>query len=562
MRDEDAGTAPSFDLRSWQGLTEVLKRGKESLADPHAYAEFRNLVLSYAQQGGNAELRKQIDSIVASFTTIARDEASLSEESAPAPARKIVDPPVTKTEEAPPSEVPPKRVGIGMRRLAPRFSASVSKPKPVVLPTKTESTPPPRPAAPKPEPTPVPPDVTTPKPTTPSSPKPMVAEKSPAEQASEPVYETKPASGAPPAPMSEPAPTSASSVKEASTGASSSFKSLDEHKARIAEIKRLVNAQIGNPATLIDTHNEIGKRYMKSLLNALKATGGGGGNVDDSMAELESAFDALRNDAPEAKSGTVPAIPPAPEPTPEPVAEEVPRSDTPMPAVKEEAPEWDARADAIQKNDEKILSVMRDMQKDRSGGEVADLASAIANGRTEAAVKEAVVAEVPKAPREPEPMKVASAMAEAPRNRVDFVPQNKNVVREVGKRPIEDVKKETGVDPREVAIKQTELSSPEITEALHQLLNEWSIFRGRGFFGMGPSGPEHPLYHTLAPLSMGEVIAGRWEGSDRKLTKMIKQYVDAWRHEQGIAYVITETFEHYLRRVVQRIMKRGQGGGA
>ena len=121
---------------------------------------------------------------------------------------------------------------------------------------------------------------------------------------------------------------------------------------------------------------------------------------------------------------------------------------------------------------------------------------------------------------------------------------------------MESVEDEIGVHPTEVAVRQTELFTPEITEALDTLLHEWSIFSSSGIFGTGPGGPEHPLYQKISPLSMGEVIAGRWEGSTPKIQKIIKEYIDAWRHEQGIAYTINETFEHYLRRVVQKILKR------
>jgi hypothetical protein len=106
---------------------------------------------------------------------------------------------------------------------------------------------------------------------------------------------------------------------------------------------------------------------------------------------------------------------------------------------------------------------------------------------------------------------------------------------------------------------QTELSNPEITNALHGLLHEWSLFSGSGILGIGPGGPEHPLYRKLSMLSMGEVLAGRFEKADAKVVKTIKEYVDAWRHEQGIAYTTNETFEHFLRRVVQRILKRQKG---
>jgi hypothetical protein len=101
----------------------------------------------------------------------------------------------------------------------------------------------------------------------------------------------------------------------------------------------------------------------------------------------------------------------------------------------------------------------------------------------------------------------------------------------------------------------------EITLALAELLHEWKIFEASGLFGLGPSGIEHPLYIKLSRLQMGEVLSGRFDDADMKIVHAIKDYVDAWRHEQGIAYNPNETFEHYLRRVTQRILKRQKDGG-
>ena len=109
-------------------------------------------------------------------------------------------------------------------------------------------------------------------------------------------------------------------------------------------------------------------------------------------------------------------------------------------------------------------------------------------------------------------------------------------------------------------VQQSELASPEINKALHDLLDEWPLFAGSGLFGIGPGGMEHPLYKKLSMLSMGEIMAGRWDKADPKIIKVLKEYVNAWRHEQGVAYTINETFEHYLRRVVQRILKRQKMG--
>jgi hypothetical protein len=103
---------------------------------------------------------------------------------------------------------------------------------------------------------------------------------------------------------------------------------------------------------------------------------------------------------------------------------------------------------------------------------------------------------------------------------------------------------------------QGELMTAEVTGVLTELLHDWTIFASSGIFGMGPSGMDHPLYEKLSRLPMGEVLSGRFENADMKLVHNIKDYVNAWRHEQGIAYNPSETFEHYLRRVAQRILKR------
>ena len=105
-------------------------------------------------------------------------------------------------------------------------------------------------------------------------------------------------------------------------------------------------------------------------------------------------------------------------------------------------------------------------------------------------------------------------------------------------------------------LQQVDLFTPTITKALTELLHEWDIFAGSGFLGIGPAGIEHPLFQKLASVGMSEVLSGRWEGSNPKITREIKMYVDAWRHEQAVAYSANETFEHYLRRVIQKILKR------
>lgn len=113
--------------------------------------------------------------------------------------------------------------------------------------------------------------------------------------------------------------------------------------------------------------------------------------------------------------------------------------------------------------------------------------------------------------------------------------------------------------PVGVARSDADLMTPEVTGALGELLNEWNIFKKSGLLGFGPGGFEHPLYLELRDLHMSSVLAGRWEGSNKDDLLSIKDYVSSWQYEQGVAYNPSETFEHYLRRVVFKILKRRGG---
>jgi hypothetical protein len=98
------------------------------------------------------------------------------------------------------------------------------------------------------------------------------------------------------------------------------------------------------------------------------------------------------------------------------------------------------------------------------------------------------------------------------------------------------------------------LYTKEIDAGLEQLLGEWSIFRKSGLFGTGPKGLMHPLFKTLAPLSIPLILAGRYDGASSEIRQSITDYMNGWRYEQGIVYEAEETFEHYLRRVIRHII--------
>ena len=570
--------ASGFDLHSWQGLTEVLRMGKESLNDSSAYAEFRNLVLEYAQQGGDPEIRKEIDKIIKTFGS--QKKASENElhkkEDNQKPQHKKSDKQIQQ-QKSPPIAKP--------RRTKPAFKTPAVRPphvpKKVVPPPRELPKEPVMPAEPKPK-TDLPP----------------VAAKKPQ----------------PPRPKEAP--------KVSNAGTQDNLnpepivrKSVEEHKQRISEIKRIVHEEIGNPATLVDSYNDLGRAYMMALLAALKSTGpGSGASPDTAMRALENAFKALREAPLNATEDTEtkPTEPPVvPSEQPKEVVQKIPK---PPRSVKKDVHKVETRDsvkqpafDSKQKPRDKTI----DVAQPKPVGQKKIAQDTVAKSvETQSHTVPKPVKKTQKAPGKNTSKPVLPPIRKAPTKGLEKRPSNpekttsrlspietlssllgkddgaakpkqKNRGRALHEIPpekmatidSEDIKKartesstptpsETGYKPLEAVdtsptvARQSELASPQVSEALHQLLDEWTLFKPSGLLGMGPGGHEHSLYKKLSTLSMGEVLSGRWEGADRESTSIIKEYVDAWRHEQGLAYNATETFEHYLRRVILRIQKR------
>lgn len=110
--------------------------------------------------------------------------------------------------------------------------------------------------------------------------------------------------------------------------------------------------------------------------------------------------------------------------------------------------------------------------------------------------------------------------------------------------------------PQEVAVPQgvtadeSALMREEVEKGLHELLSGWDIFEKSGIFGMGGSGAEHPTYQKIREMPMEAVLAGSWKGAEKDVVTNINQYVSGWQAEHGITTNLQETFEHYLRRVI------------
>lgn len=523
LSGQKTSSSSSFDLHSWQGLTEVLRIGKEALRDADAYADFRNLVLEYAQRGGDIELRKKIDGIITSFS--AAPATTVQSTVTPVPEVAIKEEPI-KIEITEHSKVQTPS-GIGTRRIQPRFE--VSEKANLSSPVSEQVVEIPRPVE-------------------------DIAIEPPSVTASESlVQDTVTASIK-----------ASESVPEPVVEIPVVYKSVDEYKDRILQIKRSVNSHFGNPAMLVNMSNDLGKKYMTALLTALKATSAGSTiDVDSAMMRLEEdSKNLLLSLTPHAVPNSEMSVPIIPEPiVVPPVAHiEIEKSEekaipvvfTPPTPVVEEKPIEDIQPEekadtafVFQKSNEAIASVLEKTQQNThsAASTLATLLMHDEDRGSHETLRESSVLE-------PEPVPTSGGTT------ASELRQSKHAIRGVAASHPDIIKDRSGVDSAFVAVQQSELVSPENTKALHNLLHEWNVFSGSGLFGIGPSGSEHPLYIRLAPLSMGEVIAGRWEGSNPKTQRIIKEYVDAWRHEQGVAYTIQETFEHYLRRVVQRILKR------
>jgi hypothetical protein len=595
-RGKQHAGSPAFDLHSWQGLTAVLKLGKESLKEVGQYAEFRNLVLSYAQNGGDATLRKQIDAIVATFRTSGEsvsvspvESVAPSVQTTPAPVlapqqteREVhadveqlsqsldAKPHILEESSAPAhAKMPAQRFGI--QRAVPQFKITSSNTQHVSdVPTSVQA--PVLPCVPAESPA-----ETSVKEHSPSSPS---ATSSPA-QAADDVTRERFSTFIPHA--------DSKSVDDTTM----KMRTPEEYKARIAEIKRMVHSHVGNPVTLMDTHNELGRQYMATLLSTLKATMSGSPlNPEVELAKLEKVTEELIHEhthkpveetsvasAAVASTQSVfpkePQVPPNKEPesvqdtqasqaVAQPVSVEIvedTQKDHPQSVHTESSPLSEAAPTPLADDPHESAPAILPVPEDTVVPSVTNSESEVDQPTPkEPMTSESPIEAVPSVQPSTETPPTHSPELSVKEHVAVAIPTMGAETPSTPHIPVQH--REPSVPPKIILntppgdIKQADLVTPQINEALAHLLDEWNIFAGSGFFGTGPGGTHHPLYKQLSVLSMGEVLAGRWEKSDPKIVRSIKQYVDAWRHEQGIAYTINETFEHYLRRVIQRILKR------
>ncbi len=628
-------TNGSYDLTSWQGLTLVLQQARTSnLSDPD-FARFRDLVLAYSQNGGDPKLKEEITEMLrridgnASLAVIDTADTSISDQKVvPVPAPVFES---TQTEKQKP---------IAQRsRPKPRFVIPQSRNARIAV-TADASARSSQPAVPVEEaaaPAPIAVEIPTP-------PAPNVLQST----VSEVVPPSVPVEVAPLA-----------------------FKTLEEHKRRIAEIKHDVNLRVGNPLSLIDSQNQIGRQYMNALLASLRAAGGGG-DIVSTMQTLEQLYSEIISmhtekgsvshdevvpavteiaaDIPEQIIQSLPIQPddqstpvpvpsdatvipreivtdvvqipvtqisesrstePAPRHEPPVVSSVIPTDDVlqnPVPAsqesekevlegvvmvpkedvdlsitppIEQSAPSVDPEKIRLQQELEALRAQFATMQRDAAAtAQKQKVEKKVHQKKTVPAAKKTTPTPEPKDHRDDELRVLRERLATLS---ASTIPTSAAVqlTREVSTSERRGMPDSTGGTKQDAVVRTTvppertereqhdaasvmntvvaqqeNLDGAEITEALRELLLEWSLFEKSGFFGVGPGGMEHPLFEQLRILPMSSVMAGRFENASPDILQSLKDYVVAWQHEQGVTYLQSETFEHYLRRVVTRILKR------
>lgn len=482
----------------------------------------------------------------------------------------------------------------------------------------------------EPESEPVPAAVPDPKPdtATPTTPSPT------------PVPESGPADI--PAPAASPATATVSESEAVSTAS-------DNPMERIKEIKHVINLKVGNPITLIDTDNQVGREYMNALLSAMKAANGGTpAESVAAMDRLEKAYaEALRVIAtvpkpdtvtdqfvksaqteaadsvahgyaeaetptpspqpapttpepePEPEPVTAPEPVSVPEPIPEPVqqvtesaAQQVPPTSVKLPVTSMDheptptptptpAP---APAPAPAPVQEPPAPIPSEPPAQNEVPPVTPQVSAVAKKPVDPGTPSYIAPGMPTPPPLPDDAEQAASLQQttaASQSSVQMdppaapvsTPAAPPVAAAVDQKRLMSVAKEEQLQKlmqqnqlqeaeqqkqqEDAARASTDpLMLPEVTAGLQQLLSEWSLFKSSGFFGTGPGGVDHPLYQKIAPLTLSAVIAGRFEGATPQVKQSITEYMNGWRYEEGIVHEHSETFEHYLRRVISHILSK------
>ena len=326
----------------------------------------------------------------------------------------------------------------------------------------------------------------------------------------------------------------------ASVSSASQASPTQSPAARIKDIKHEINLKIGNPISLIDIDDAIGREYMASLLDAMKqiTTEPTSAAAERAMSRLEKAFQAA--EALLAQKGSTVAQPNSAESEsePEPTLEQSAEVRTPATAT-ETTP---VTPPAVNTPASEPVSSMASPSQPATESDTID----------NSASNMAVIAE-----GDSEPTNSAISSATETDNQAFSTSETNTVSSPASEKKISTMMAEQ--EAKQQAAKPQAVGDPlyqeQVTRGLEQLLSEWSIFKRSGMFGTGPNGKDHPLYETLSQLTMSTVLTGHFEGVTPEVKRSINDYMNGWRYEEGVVHEPGETFEHYLRRVIHHILE-------
>ncbi|MCA9361214.1 hypothetical protein KC845_01510 [Candidatus Kaiserbacteria bacterium] len=336
---------------------------------------------------------------------------------------------------------------------------------------------------------------------------------------------------------------------------------------RIAFIKKSVNEKVGNPVNLIDTHNELGREYMNALLEAMKKSNGGqAGEVEEAMARLEKAYQAVIDviesgvlDSKKADS--------ADNPSKNEISEEVkPKTDEAILDTKVNTTTPSPKAESVTTvATDSVTPSVSDQEPIINKSEPEPVSPVVDTIKPVPSVSELVVDKKEAEITSPSQSEVKIESTKDDNKKEKISPETPAAVVSVAKtKQVEELlhnqmieeKKDAELKKRLAEAKMDPVMVSAVTSGLTQLLSEWSLFKSSGIFGTGPSGIDHPLYKKLSNLPMQAVVAGRFEGANPQIRQSLSDYMNGWRYEEGIVHDYGETFEHYLRRVIKHILDK------
>ena len=550
-----------FELETQRGVAHALASVRASNISSEHKNELRDLIFLYTNGGRDQSVRIMLEQKLAAYHVQPAPMPRSAEEMAP------IDPddPFSGGRVAPSFSVP-KSVPVKSAPPAPQSQPvvqSIAEPTPAsVVPPSPAGLPPQPPIGGVAQTTP---------------------EVAPTVSAPELSFATTPPAPFEPAPISPSAAVAPSQSPVAAAG-------LNQNQAleRIREIKALVNESVGNPVNLVDINNEVGREYMSALLDAMKKINSGT-SVTSAMSRLETAYQQVKQTIAEhqmIQAGGPGATAPetsfsvSPEPAvATPITKVQVTAAIPEPQVIPETPPVSIPvrpSESIPFTAEPTPFVpLASAAKPRPNitppapSLVPPVSSMPPTGPTF----------TPPAPKMPPPQQPPSQQSRVPLAELDFSALKQESKQTAASQPPsaptvatpEPERKFVPLAHSEVKLRTPSelptaaerahadsigdpLFSQEVDDGLEQLLVEWQLFKKSGLFGTGPKGREHPLFLKLAPLQIPLILAGRFDGATQEIRQSVTDYMNGWRYEQGIIYEPGETFEHYLRRIINHIL--------